>query len=42
MDYEEASEAANIIKPKYAIPMHYGSIVGSRNDATKFYKIIKT
>jgi L-ascorbate metabolism protein UlaG (beta-lactamase superfamily) len=41
MDYEEASEAANIIKPKYAIPMHYGSIVGSRNDAQNFIKLLK-
>ncbi len=36
MDPLEASKAAEIIKPKYVIPMHYGSIVGSREDAEKF------
>jgi L-ascorbate metabolism protein UlaG (beta-lactamase superfamily) len=33
---EEAVEAANKIKPKLVIPMHYGSIVGSRADAERF------
>lgn len=36
MDYVEAVKLANIIKPKIAIPTHYGSIVGSRDDATMF------
>ena len=33
---EEAVEAANRIRPKLVIPMHYGSIVGSRADAERF------
>lgn len=36
MTAEEAIKAALDIKPKVAIPMHYGSIVGSRNDAKTF------
>lgn len=36
MDAAEAAQAANRIKPKVAIPMHWGSIVGSRKDAEKF------
>jgi L-ascorbate metabolism protein UlaG (beta-lactamase superfamily) len=29
-------KAALDIKPKIAIPMHYGSIVGSKSDAKRF------
>lgn len=36
MTAEEAIEAAKIIKPKLAIPMHYGAIVGSADDARRF------
>lgn len=36
MTADEAVRAALAIKPKLAIPMHYGSIVGSREDAEKF------
>lgn len=36
MTADEAVEAALDIKPKVAIPMHYGSIVGSEKDAKKF------
>ena len=36
MTAEEAAEAALTIKPKSAIPMHYGTIVGSRKDAEIF------
>ena len=36
MTAEEAIQAALDIKPKVAIPMHYGSIVGSKSDAEKF------
>jgi L-ascorbate metabolism protein UlaG (beta-lactamase superfamily) len=36
MTAEEAIKAALDIKPKVAIPMHYGAIVGSREDAKKF------
>ena len=40
MNAEEAAEAAKIIDPKVAIPMHYGSIVGSNDDAEKFLKLV--
>lgn len=40
MNYEEATELANIIKPKIVIPIHYGSIVGNKSDAEKFKKLI--
>jgi len=36
MTADEAVEAAKLIKPKVAVPMHYGAIVGSKNDAMKF------
>jgi L-ascorbate metabolism protein UlaG (beta-lactamase superfamily) len=36
MTAAEAAEAAKIIKPKIAIPMHYGKIIGSKADAEKF------
>ena len=36
MDAKEAAEAANTIKPKIAVPMHYDSIVGSEEDAKRF------
>ncbi len=39
MDAEEASRAASIIKPTLAIPIHWGSIIGSRNDAKKFVEL---
>ena len=36
MTADEAVEAALSINPKVAIPMHYGSIVGDKNDAEHF------
>ena len=41
MTAEEAADAANKIMPKVAIPMHYGSIVGTRADAEKFKKLCR-
>ena len=41
MTAEEAAEACIDINPKVAIPMHYGSIVGDKNDAEKFTEIAK-
>jgi len=32
-------EAANKVGPKIVIPMHYGSIVGSRADAERFKEL---
>ena len=36
---DEAVEAANKIRPKVVIPMHYGAIVGSRADAERFKEL---
>jgi L-ascorbate metabolism protein UlaG (beta-lactamase superfamily) len=36
MTADEAAQAANRIKPKVAIPMHYNAIVGSGRDAQRF------
>ena len=36
MDVSEAVRAAEIIKPRVAVPMHYGDVVGSKNDALNF------
>ena len=41
MNVEEAAEAAKLIKPMLAIPMHYGGIIGSREDAEEFVKLCK-
>jgi L-ascorbate metabolism protein UlaG (beta-lactamase superfamily) len=41
MTAEEAAKAAESFKPKLAIPMHYGSIVGDVGDADKFKKLCK-
>lgn len=41
MTAEEASQAVNKIKPKIAIPMHFGSIVGNDKDAYRFEKLTK-
>lgn len=38
MDWSEAVKAAETISPDIAIPMHYGSIVGSERDAENFAK----
>lgn len=39
MTAEEAAEATKRIRPKIAIPMHYGSIVGDERDAERFKKL---
>jgi len=41
MNAEEAAEAAKLIKPSIAIPIHYGSIVGTHEDAKEFLELCK-
>ena len=41
MTAEEAAEAAATINPKIAVPMHYGAIVGGKEDAKKFKSLVK-
>ena len=40
MNYKEAAELTNIIKPKIVVPIHYGLIVGTTEDAIEFAKLI--
>ena len=40
MTYEEAASLVNKIKPAIAIPIHYGSIVGSESDAKNFVNLL--
>ncbi|MBI2984105.1 MAG: MBL fold metallo-hydrolase [Candidatus Kerfeldbacteria bacterium] len=40
MTADEAAQAAVRIKPKIAIPMHYGTIIGSVDDAKKFKSLV--
>ena len=41
MTAKEAAEAANLIRPEAAIPIHYGDIVGTAADAEQFKKLCK-
>ncbi len=40
MTYEEAAELINEIKPKIAVPTHYGLIVGTKEDGQKFAELL--
>ena len=42
MTAEEAAEAVNGMKPKVAVPIHYGSIVGTKADAERFKNLVKS
>ncbi len=41
MDAEKAAELVNTIKPEVAIPVHYGSVVGTPKDGEEFAKLVK-
>ena len=41
MTAEEAVEAAKLIKPLMAIPSHYGSVIGSAENAEEFARLCK-
>ena len=40
MDYSEASELTKVINPKVLIPIHYGSIVGSKDEGLKIKELL--
>ena len=40
MDFKEAAQLINEIQPKIAVPIHYGSVVGTKQDATDFIKLL--
>jgi len=41
MTADEAAEAAISIRPRVAVPMHYGDIIGSAEDARRFEELLK-
>ena len=40
MTYEEGARLVNQIHPKIAVPIHYGSIVGTKEDGKKFSELL--
>ena len=40
MTAKEAAGLINLIRPKAAIPVHYGSIVGNKRDAEVFCDLV--
>ncbi|HUX09791.1 MAG TPA: MBL fold metallo-hydrolase [Terriglobia bacterium] len=40
MTVEEAAKAAQTINPRIAVPMHYGAIVGTDEDAKRFKSLV--
>ena len=42
MNYREAADLINEIKPKIAVPIHYGSIVGTKQDGMEFAKLVNS
>ena len=40
MDSKEAAQFINILNPKKVIPIHYGLIVGTKNDLEEFKKLV--
>lgn len=40
MDFKEAAQLINEIQPKIAVPIHYGSVVGTKQDAKDFIKLL--
>ena len=41
MTADEAADAARRIRPRVAVPMHYGSIIGSAADAQRFAALLE-
>ena len=41
MDWKEGAKLTNTIKPEIVIPVHYGSIVGSKSDEEKFVNAVE-
>ena len=40
MDFKEAAQLINEMQPKVAVPIHYGSIVGTEQDAIDFIRLL--
>lgn len=41
MNADEAADAAKMLSPTVAIPMHFGSVIGTLSDAERFVKLCK-
>ncbi len=41
MDVKKAAELINKMKPEYAIPVHYGEIIGKPSDGEEFAKLVQ-
>ncbi|MBQ9301667.1 MBL fold metallo-hydrolase [Butyrivibrio sp.] len=42
LDTKRAADLINTIRPEYAIPTHYGSIVGKKSDGQTFASLVKS
>lgn len=40
MDAKQAAELVNVIKPQFAVPVHYGGVVGKAGDGLDFKKAV--
>ena len=40
MNYKEAADLTNTMKPKVVVPVHYGTIVGEKEDGIRFKNLI--
>ena len=40
MDFKEAAQLINEIQPKIVVPIHYGSVIGTEQDASDFIKLL--
>ena len=40
MNFEEAAQLINEIQPQIAVPIHYGNIVGTKQDAVNFVELL--
>ncbi len=41
MNVKEAASLINTIEPQIAIPIHYGDVIGNKDDAILFKKLVK-
>ncbi len=40
MNAKQAAEAVNVFKPAYAVPIHYGTVVGNKENAEEFASLV--
>ena len=42
MDAKRAADLVNTMVPEYAIPVHYGGLVGKKTDGKTFASLVKS